>query len=456
MKPLAFALFFLATLSMSAQDEATKIKNLKYQVITRDLIHKALTVDDPELKSLLALQAASFIETFELEEELSGEAYGLLYNALKESRQQTFYKQNGDLTLQQAMAKADSGYNQYHGHKPDSKNDRNVAVRSVFVSNDGEWLYSAGGDGRILKWNIEQRTSKEILRDKTINRIVAISSDERWLAIASNDNEIALVDMNSKKPTLTKVNHHTGSAVGLVFLPETSGYITVGIDRKVIQSDFKSTKLVTTIDPTPTDLAISPDGNIIVVGSRRGDVLLINRVDHPENIHSIFHDDLDSESVEAVAFSIDGKYLAFGGSSNETGKGYIHIWDRENKVEFGSKLTGFESGITDITFSSDGKYITASSRDNTVRIWSMTEKGIYSLPIVLTDHTDWVWNANFDKDNKRIFTASADGYIRVFDLEISNLKKQLCELASRPLSPQEWRAYIGNPEEYPMEQPCDR
>ncbi len=57
----------------------------------------------------------------------------------------------------------------------------------------------------------------------------------------------------------------------------------------------------------------------------------------------------DSSSVCSVAFSLDGKYLAFG-SQDKT----VKLWSIESQKEL-TTLRGHSESITSVAFSPDGK-----------------------------------------------------------------------------------------------------
>jgi WD40 repeat protein len=73
----------------------------------------------------------------------------------------------------------------------------------------------------------------------------------------------------------------------------------------------------------------------------------------------------NSSSVYSIAFSPDGKYLA-SSSKDKT----VKLWSLESKKEI-TTLQGHSSEVNSIAFSPDGKYLASGSADNTVKLWSV-------------------------------------------------------------------------------------
>src|SRR5439155_1693689 len=80
-------------------------------------------------------------------------------------------------------------------------------------------------------------------------------------------------------------------------------------------------------------------------------------------------------SVEAVAFSPDGKLIASGATDTT-----IKVWDRETGVEKFT-LTGHSDAILSLTFTPDSKTLISSSVDRSIRMWdAVTGKELPRLP----------------------------------------------------------------------------
>ncbi|MDB9376245.1 eIF2A-related protein [Nodularia sphaerocarpa] len=78
------------------------------------------------------------------------------------------------------------------------------------------------------------------------------------------------------------------------------------------------------------------------------------------------------------------------------------------KVKERNRWIGHEDEIIDVSFSPDGKIIATSSRDKTVKLWSLDGKQITTLK----GHTALVHSVSFSPDQKIIATASWDNTVK--------------------------------------------
>ena len=74
-----------------------------------------------------------------------------------------------------------------------------------------------------------------------------------------------------------------------------------------------------------------------------------------------------SRSVNSVAFSPDGKYLASG-----SGDSTVKLWSIDNYKEVVIKQ-GRSRWVTSVAFSADGKYLASGSYEKTVKLWRMDD-----------------------------------------------------------------------------------
>ncbi|MEQ8473160.1 MAG: hypothetical protein RIC35_18335 [Marinoscillum sp.] len=442
-----------AVKAQKAADEArVRAEKLRMQSVAQSMAIKARNIPDHELKAVVAKQAFDYYQEFgDPNRPYNADIYAGIYSGLEgvlgttsiDDTGEPVYNDNGDSVL-----------NQYHGHLPVKDQygiEKIVAVRSVVFSKDGNRMYSAGSDGRLLMWDMtnDRRTYVEIYRKNQVNRVVNLSDNERYLALGTDDNHIIVVDLQNTNANPVLIEGHVGGTIfDLVFLADNIHFISTGADSRIL---FHSLKSKETVEIAKTKgrakaLALSPDNKTLAAGTGEGEVLIIDLKSDEYTSRNIYRK--NGAQVNALHFNHAGDKLAFGDENGD-----VYIWDLEGKKKFGPTLSGFSSAISDLEFGPNDKLIIATSKDHTARMWDLNN--IYDLPTVFDDHKNWVWTLNFHPSGERFATGSANGIIRLFDVLPNKYASRICGLVSNNLSDTQWRQYVGDPEEIEYIYTCE-
>jgi WD40 repeat protein len=116
-------------------------------------------------------------------------------------------------------------------------------------------------------------------------------------------------------------------------------------------------------------------------------------------------------SVEAVAWSPNGKMMASGGWDYD-----LHVYKADTPGFAGDKFTlkGHSGGITSVTFSKDGKFLASASKDFTIRVYN-TETG--ELTFTANDHRAEATKVTIDPKSKYIISSSLDATLVMYDFQ---------------------------------------
>jgi serine/threonine protein kinase len=134
-----------------------------------------------------------------------------------------------------------------------------------------------------------------------------------------------------------------------------------------------------------------------------------------------------SDSVESVAYSPDGRYLA-SRSVNWYGNRTIKIWE----VATGKQLHthSLMGSFVESMVSPDGRYLASASHDTTIRIWEVaTGKELRTL----TGNSFWVRSVVYSPDGRYLASGSGDKTIQTIKIWEVATGKQLHTLTGHSI-----------------------
>lgn len=411
-----------------ANEAKEAASNLRFQAIAQSMAIKSQKIkNNAEQQGNIARQGFLFYDQYKPEDkEYNADIYAGVYYALRELTKDTTQ-----------IGEAQYHRNHYNGHEG--------AVRSVVYSKNGRTLYSAGSDGKILKWNMDDESKTPMVLDSTsvVNRVVDISKDENWLALGSENYEIFIYNLNSPEIEPKKVSGHAGAVFDMVFLPDGGGFIYTSGDGIIRKNDFIANSIIAEVSTRVKTLAISPDGNRLAGGNEDGHIMLwdLANGNQQKQLHRI-----ENTPITSIEFSNDGTLLAFG---DQTGN--VTLWNLEESRR-DKTFTGHESDVTDLEFSKGDELLASTSRDGTARLWIMADYN--ELPIELDDHGEgqesenWVWSVSFNPDGQSLVTGAGDAKIRTWPVKPNAMAEEICNYVNLNMSKVTWDAYVAKDIEY--------
>lgn len=112
-------------------------------------------------------------------------------------------------------------------------------------------------------------------------------------------------------------------------------------------------------------------------------------------------------NVPGASLSISSDGLIATSSSD----GNVCLW-RDSKLL--ATLTGHTAGVSDVSFSPNGKYLASCADDETVRIWNV---GTRETIRILRAHTYHVTSVRFHPKGSILVTGSSDENVRIWDIK---------------------------------------
>ncbi len=394
-----------------------KARNLRLVSVAQAMAVKSLQLsDDAQLEALNAQQAYKFYTENE-GAPYNGDIFNGLYAAIKN------------------LEGAD--FNEMKGHT-----DKVSGV--VSASAKGRYMFSAGSDGKILKWDAEnlKATPKLLKQNNFVNKAIALSSDNSLLAVGGSSRQIQIFDVNSPESTPKIINLPVKVPQNptVWFLSYPNKNVNGSGNELIVASSDKKLYVVKgdnleEIGVTPAQinaLAVSPDGNTIATSDMMGQIVLWDKA---AKTSKVFYSN-NQVPMHALRFSNNGQKLVAGDE-----KGRLRMWANWQQSDKPITLLGHRAKINDIAFSEDDKQLATASFDKTVRLWNMQKTN--TEPITLRDANAWVWSLAFTPKGNQIIAGCRDNKMRYFYVNPDYMSDVLCNKIIANMSKEEWEKYVA-------------
>ena len=230
----------------------------------------------------------------------------------------------------------------------------------LMFSHDGKLLVSACGSSIALGRLTQPVKDWKRVKTNAAVSSLALSRDDRLVAFGLESGEAGIVDLNTER-VLTAAQLHGEDIMALEFSDDGQYLFTVSTDRTVKSTrvrDLSSSKVLHTFSDYAVSLQLSPDGNVLAVGSADWDIVLLN----PKTGELIRTLGGHVGSATAVCFSADSRLL-FSGSVD----GSMKAWSVDS-----GKLLATCIAFTDGTWAvvtPEGRYDASNGGDVDGVIW---------------------------------------------------------------------------------------
>ena len=280
-------------------------------------------------------------------------------------------------------------------------------LTTVAFSADGKKVTTAGEDGRVYAWNVEDASLSSTLASHkgAVRDLKWHAKSGTWFSVGDDARMHASKIGGSDATTLEPI----GGAVHAVAVePSGARLITGDFAGKVVSfSRSRGTKLArhdSEAFSTIHALAFAPDGKTFVIAGGNRHVHVVSAASgkkltllSPKGVVANY----------AVAYSPDGKLLATGGDDH-----VVRLWSTSNWKEL-AQLEGHDGTIRAVAFSADSKRLASGSSDEVARLWDATSRDEITL---LAGHRGAVTSVAFSPDGKLLATGSRDRTALIWEL----------------------------------------
>ncbi|WP_333820396.1 nSTAND1 domain-containing NTPase [Ohtaekwangia sp.] len=414
---------------LAKEQELIAIKNAaealrqRYIAQAKAMAVKSKELNDPEQQALIAQQAFKFNSEHE-GYVYDNDIYNGLYFALK--------KQEHPLT--KSLEAHERG-----------------AARALVTRVSSNNIYSAGSDGRIIRWSEQGNQWKsEMLVNQTNYQYYSldVSPDGNWLAAAGLNtqnekrNYVELYNLNNMSAAPKRIEGYTYAIENLNFTPDSKGFFARDNSGKSIRySDLSTSREVISSPVKINAINLSADGSKLAGAGENGSLFIW---DVKNNFAVSEIKDLGMH-LTSVTFSPEGRRIVVGDNA-----GLVKIFDVQNNIVV-RVLSGHTSSIEQIRFNHAGTFMATASKDKTVRLWNINR--LKEQPIVLSDHSDWVWSVAFTPDDEQLLASvhssvetvkGIEHTIHAWPTKIPVMSTILCDKVKRNISKDEWEIFVGD------------
>jgi WD40 repeat protein len=386
------------------------------------LAFRAQTVPDPQLRLLLALEAARRQEQNRLEDE--GEEVETIFRqalqtftsnqVLRGHTDQIYnasFSPDGKLVATAGWDNQAKIWDVRSGKELFSLTNHTNRLSGAAFSPDGKQLVTTSLDGTARVWDTSN--GKELfVRDNWCGcpwLSPHFSPDGQRLLLASIDNLALLVDAHTGQE-LGVLLGHQASLTGASYSPDGKLILTTAIDGSAYLWDAASYQLRAKLvgQTSPVKGHFSPDSREIVTWSEDGTAWLWESQTGGLINVLIGH----AGAVNSAVFTPDGTSVITVGED-----GTARVWDSQSgKAK--QALRGHNGAVLEVVSTPDGREVVTAGVDGTLRVWSLTTGREL---VTLYGHSGAVAGAGqqqglaFSLDGKWLLSAGEDGTARLWD-----------------------------------------
>ena len=175
------------------------------------------------------------------------------------------------------------------------------------------------------------------------------------------------------------------------------------------------------------NVALSADGRSLAVTTKEGiEIVEVDRM----QIRSFL---VESATVEAPPrFSPDGRLLVAGSR-----EGWVRLWSTTTWKPVSPKLAAHSGGVHALSISPDGRILASGGKDGTVRLFDLASRQPFGAPDPPGAARRPATPA-FSPDSAYLFTTTEAGRGYRWDVRPSSWARQACTVTGRPLTRAEW------------------
>ncbi len=283
-------------------------------------------------------------------------------------------------------------------------------VYTVVASESPDHIFSASGDGMIVRWNLNQPEEGELIA-KLPNSVYALHvlKDENLLVAGHNYEGVHVLDWKSKKEVASL--KLTDAAIFDINSFENDILIASGEGMLAVVDKTSLTikkKLVTS----------TKSARVVAINSLRGEVAIgfsdnFIRIFSLRDYHLIQEFEAHQNSVFALAYTPDQQFLISGSRDAR-----LKVWDATAQYVQTGEVAAHLYAINHLSFSPSGEFFATASMDKSIKVWKTDEMRLLKV-IDKARHAGHGTSVNkllWTSFHNQLVSASDDRTLSVWDM----------------------------------------
>ncbi|MFC0183843.1 WD domain-containing protein, G-beta repeat-containing protein [Pseudarcicella hirudinis] len=245
--------------------------------------------------------------------------------------------------------------------KIDTFSGHRDSVYSLERTPDKQHFFSAGGDGLVVRWNLEKPDVGELIA-KVPASVYAMCYEEKskQLWVGQNFEGIHVFDIENKQEV--KSIKITSSSIFDIKMYENLAIVCLGDGTVIIMSiqEFAVVKHLKASDKSARCVEINPHKREFAVGYSDFSVKIFDLQDFSLKFVIKAH----TNSVFTLKYTPDYRFLVSGSRD-----AHLKAWNVEKQYSLENDIVAHLFAINHLTFSPDGKFFATCSMDKSIKVW---------------------------------------------------------------------------------------
>ena len=389
--------------SIEAALSAEQANGLRMQSVARSMAVKAQQLSkNAQLQSLLAYQSFAFNKEYK-GFVLDNDIYNSVYSSLQQVAPELIPR----------------------------KQIHTDALRSLWFSSNSSSLFSVSSDGRFSKTSftsagftetenipVPKQNWKKLMKSELNNQYLLITAMGSFYIINNNTTP-------ATEPTM-QFNYFTNACN----LPKNRIAVLHADSLSIVYLDDFSIHTLK-LDERGTAIKFDKNSGTLAVGTENGKYLLMDVTEQVKRRATVL---TINEAIYAIAFSAKKNHIAIGYAN-----GTVSVYDSNDQTRVVS-LELHAARVSSLNYSANNSLLVSAGYDGLVNFLPTTLN--YSKQaIALKQNNTWIMTAELV--NEQLMVAYKDGFVQVWDLDITNMANNLYGKLERNFSKTEWNRFVG-------------